>query len=139
MLPAVHVVSESIAAPADVVYAFAQRVENLPRWAAGLAGGVERVDGDWFAASPMGRVRLVMAPPNPWRVLDHDVTLPDGRTVHNAMRVTPCEGGCVVAFVALRPPEFTDEAFAADLAAIARDLRTLRRLLEPAPPPSRPA
>src|SRR5262249_27425941 len=43
--------------PADV-YAFASNPENLPRWASGLSGSIENVNGDWIATSPMGKVKV---------------------------------------------------------------------------------
>ncbi len=48
--------------------------------------------------------------------------LPDGQRFHNAMRVTPSDDGCAVAFVLLRMPGVTDEAFENDAAHVARDL-----------------
>jgi len=109
-----RIVSESLDLPATTVYDFAHRAENLPRWAAGLASTVQR-DGDhWVADSPMGRIRIAMAAPNAFGVLDHDVTGPDGRTFHNAMRVTPSGDGCVLSFTVLRMPEMDDADFERD-------------------------
>jgi hypothetical protein len=59
--------------------------------------------------------------------------LHDGRRFqhfHNAMRVTPSGDGCVVAFVLLRMPGVTDEAFENDAAHVARDLGALKALVE---------
>ncbi len=125
-----RVIAETIDVDADVAYAFACAPERLPLWASGLATGIAQQADGWFAESPMGRIRVEMAPHNPFRVLDHDVTLPDGQRFHNAMRITPSGDGCVVAFVLLRMPEVTDKAFENDAAHVARDLRTLKALLE---------
>ena len=73
--------------PAAEVYRYAADPAHLPEWAAGLAGGIARVDGEWVADSPMGRVVVRFAPDNPFGVLDHDVVLPDGTTVTNPLRV----------------------------------------------------
>jgi len=127
-----RIVSEAIDVPPDVVYEFARTMKNLPRWASGLAAGVGQEGGEWFTDSPMGRVKVSMAPRNDFRVLDHDVTLPDGRTVHNAFRVTSAGEGSLVAFVVLRLPGTTPEAFATDVAHVAKDLRALKTLLEAA-------
>ncbi len=122
-----RIVSESIDIPAAAVYDYARQVENLPEWAAGLATAVQR-DGDhWFAASPMGRIRIDMAPRNDFGVLDHDVTTPDGTTFHNAMRVTPSGDGCVLHFVVLRMPDAGDAEFERDCGLVAADLRSLGR------------
>lgn len=124
------VVSQAIDAPADAVYAFASRMDNLPLWASGLAAGIVQRDGHWFAQSPMGEVRVDMAPANAFGVMDHDVTLPDGTTVHNAFRVTPCGDGCLLTFVVLRLEGVDLESFEADVAHVRRDLVTLKQKME---------
>jgi len=126
-----RIVSQPVAAPAARVYAFARRMDALPRWASGLARGVHEEGGRWFAASPMGRVEVAMAADNPHGVLDHDVTLPDGRVAHNAFRVTPLgPDASLLSFVVLRPAGADDAAFEADVAHVRRDLRALAGLLE---------
>lgn len=124
------VVNQAVAVDAREVYDFARRMENLPLWASGLASGITQEDGTWFAESPMGRVQVAMAAANDFGVLDHDVTLPDGTEVHNAMRVTPCGGGSLLSFVALRPEGASDEDFSADVAHVRQDLAALKDLLE---------
>ncbi|MDM0052323.1 SRPBCC family protein [Variovorax sp. J22R115] len=124
------VVSETVGVPAKVVYDFSRQMENLPLWASGLAAGIQQRDGAWFADSPMGQVKVEMAPVNPFGVLDHDVTLPDGVRVHNALRVTPCGDGSLLTFVVLRLAGVSQESFDADVAHVRRDLAALKRLLE---------
>ena len=125
-----RVVTQSVDVAADDVYRFASQMEKLPRWASGVAGGIEQQDGAWFAQSPMGRVKIEMAAPNKSGVLDHDVTLPDGTRVHNALRVTPCGPGSLLTFVVLRLPGVGQEAFDADVAHVRKDLAALKKLLE---------
>jgi len=129
-----RIVSQPVAVDADTAYDFAHRIENLPQWAAGLASSLVRQDGHWFGETPGGRVRVDMVPRNDWRVMDHDVTLPDGSTWHNAFRVTPTGAGSLLAFVVLRMPGATDAEFERDCALVAADLRTLATLLEGLPP-----
>ena len=124
------VVSETVGVPAKVVYDFSRQMENLPLWASGLAAGIRQRDGAWFADSPMGQVEVEMAPVNPFGVLDHDVTLPDGVRVHNAFRVTPCGEGSLLSFVVLRPPDASAQSFEADVAHVRRDLAALKQLVE---------
>ena len=50
----------------------------------------------------MGRVTVAFAPPNPFGILDHRVTLPSGETVDNPMRVIPNADGCDVVFTVHR-------------------------------------
>ena len=96
-------ISTTIDRRADDVYAFASDPRNLARWASGLANGVvESHDGAWVVESPMGRVTVAFAPPNPFGILDHRVTLPSGETVDNPMRVIPNADGCDVVFTVHR-------------------------------------
>jgi hypothetical protein len=116
-------------APTDV-YAFASDPENISKWAAGLASSTLRRDGDvWLADSPMGAIRIRFTPPNAYGVLDHDVTLPSGDTVHNAMRVIPNGTGSEVTFSLFQRAMSADE-LARDAAAVTRDLEKLRTLLD---------
>jgi hypothetical protein len=133
IFPAVRHVSVSILRRPAEVYAFAAAPENLPRWAKGLSGSIEEVDGEWVADSPMGKVKVRFAGHNALGVLDHDVTLPSGETVHNPMRVVANAEGSEVVFTLFRRPGMSDEAFAADAKAIAADLAELKRLLEARP------
>ena len=122
-------ISVVIPRPAAEVYAFARDPENLVRWAAGLATGV-RVDGDdLLTDSPMGEVRVRFAAANPFGVLDHDVTLPDGTVVNNPLRVLVHPDGAEVLFT-VRRLGMTDAEFDRDCAAVQRDLETLKGLLQ---------
>jgi predicted 3-demethylubiquinone-9 3-methyltransferase (glyoxalase superfamily) len=121
--------------PADV-YEFASDPRNLPRWARGLARSeVREVRDEWMADSPMGTVRIRFVPRNPHGVLDHDVTLESGVTVHNPMRVVRNGEGSELTFTLIRQPGMSDERLAADRAAVEADLRTLKELLERRPRP----
>lgn len=126
-------VSVSISRSPAEVYAFAADPANLPRWAAGLSGAIAQVDGEWIAESPMGRVTVRFAPPNAFGVLDHDVTLPSGETVHNPLRVVANGDGSEVIFTLYRRPGVSEEELADDTRAIERDLGTLKGLLEAGP------
>ena len=124
-------ISITIDRPAAEVYDLAADPLNLPRWAAGLAGATVERDGDrWFTDSPMGRVTFTFAPRNPFGVLDHDVTLPSGETVHNPLRVISDGDGCEVVFTLRQRPGVTDEEFEQDARAVATDLAALKSLVE---------
>lgn len=125
--------------PADV-YDFASDPKNLPRWAAGLARAEAGMEGDRLVAdSPMGKVKIQFAAKNPYGVLDHDVELESGVSVHNPMRVVPNGEGSEFTFTLIRRPGMSDEAFAGDQAAVDKDLRTLKELLERTTPEREPA
>lgn len=111
---------------------FARDPEHLPAWAAGLAAGPLRREGDDLVMpSPMGEVRVRFAPENELGVLDHDVTLPDGTTVHNPLRVLRHPLGAEVVFSLRRLDGVEADAFEADARAVTADLERLRALLEP--------
>ena len=130
IFPEVRHVSVSIARPPAEVYAFAAEPLNLPRWARGLSGSIQEVNGEWVADSPMGRVRIRFAPPNAFGVLDHDVVLESGESFHNPMRVVANGEGSEVVFTLYRRPGMTAEELEGDARTIGEDLRTLKRLLE---------
>ncbi|MBI3985804.1 MAG: SRPBCC family protein [Lentisphaerae bacterium] len=119
--------------PSDV-YEFASDPRNLPRWAGGLARSEVKKDGDeWLMEAPFGRVRVKFAERNAFGVMDHDVKLESGVTIHNPMRVVPHGEGSEFVFTLIRQPGTTDEKFAADKAAVENDLKTLKGLLEREP------
>jgi hypothetical protein len=116
--------------PAEV-YEFASDPRNLPRWAAGLSRSEVRKDGDeWVADAPFGKVRVRFAQRNSFGVMDHDVKLESGVTIHNPMRVVPNREGSEFIFTLIRQPGVSDRQFAKDKAAVEKDLRTLKELLE---------
>lgn len=113
------------------VYDFAADPHNLPTWASGLAGS--KVEGDghqWFTESPMGRVTFAFAPRNDFGVLDHDVTLPSGQIVYNPLRVIRDGDECEVVFTLRQRPEMTKDDFERDADAVAKDLATLKSVVE---------
>ena len=92
-------ISVSINRSAAQVYEFASNPKNLPKWAAGLSGSIKKVDEDWIAESPVGRVKVRFTERNQFGVLDHDVTLPSsGVKVYNPMRVLPNNDGSELVF-----------------------------------------
>jgi hypothetical protein len=63
-------------------------------------------------------------------VMDHDVKLESGVTVHNAVRVVPNGEGSEFVFTLIRQPGMSDGQLAKDKAAVESDLKTLKDLLE---------
>ena len=112
------------------VYDFGSIPENFPGWATGLGRRFEKSGEEWTAEDPDGRpIRIRFSRPNEYGVLDHTVFV-DGNENRNAMRVVPNGTGAEVMFTLLRAPGTTDSAFAADAAAVERDLNALKALLE---------
>ena len=128
-LPARYI-SISIARPFREVYDFVSNPENLPLWAAGLSGSISNIDGAWIAESGMGRVRVEFAPSNEFGVLDHTVTLATRRVVLQPDADLRQRRGQRNSLHAVPQPGVDDEAFEADAAAVARDLATLKGILE---------
>lgn len=121
-------VSTVIGASADLVYDFVSDPDNLPKWAAGLASSeVVRRGDDLLAESPMGTVTIRFVPRNTLGVVDHDVILPNGDTVHNPLRVLPHPEGAEVVFT-LRQLAMSDAEFDQDTRMVEEDLERLRAL-----------
>jgi hypothetical protein len=123
-------VSVSIARPPSAVYEFTVNGANLPRWASGLGESVQDAGQEWLAEGPLGRIRIRFAALNELGVLDHDVVLPSGETVHNPMRVVPNEAGSELTFSLFRLPGVSAQQFATDADWVERDLKRLKALLE---------
>ena len=123
-------ISVSINRSAAQVYDFASNPENLPKWAAGLSGSIQKIDADWVAESSMGAVKVKFAEKNKFGVLDHDVTLPAGVKVYNPMRVFPNNDGSELIFTLYRRPGVSDQELAEDTRAVEKDLAKLKTLLE---------
>jgi hypothetical protein len=123
-------VSVHIDRPFADVYAYGSDPSHWPAWAPGLLSSLEQVDGQWVAESGMGRLVIEFTPPNPFGVLDHDVTLVTGERFHNPMRVLPDGEASEVVFTVRRQPEMTDAEFERDSGAVLADLQTLKRILE---------
>lgn len=134
MIHPARLVSVTIARPLAEVAAFLADPANFPRWASGLAGGLQPSPagegGEWAVATPEGRIRIRFSPPNSYGVADHWVTLPDGSVVYVPLRAVANGEGCEVTLTLFRLPGMDEARFAADLAWVERDLDRLRHVLE---------
>ena len=123
-------VSVSINRSADQVYEFASNPKNLPKWAAGLSGSIKKINDDWIAESPMGRIKVKFAGKNKFGILDHDVILPSGEKVYNPMHVFPNNDGSELIFTLYQRPDMSDKMFEDDAKLVKMDLEKLKTLLE---------
>jgi len=123
-------ISVSINRPANDVYEFTSNPENLPKWAAGLGGSIKKVNGDWIAESPMGRIKVKFADKNKFGILDHNVTLPSGEKFYNPMRVFPNNDGSELIFTLYRRPQMSGKMFEEDAKLVKKDMEKLKILLE---------
>jgi len=126
--PARHI-SRFIACKPSQVCAFLADHRNLPKWAAGLSAGISEENGIVFSDSPMGKVQVRFAHGSELGIFDHDVTLPDGQTMHNPLRVLKNDTGSEVVFTLYRHEGVTDEAYEKDATLIAADLERLEAAL----------
>ena len=132
MLQPARILTIGIDRPLPEVAAFLAEPRNYPRWASGLADGVEPLpeSGDeWLASTPHGRLRIRFSPANPFGVADHWVRLEDGRIVYVPLRAVANGDGSTVELTLFRQPGEDDESFAADCDWVRRDLLKLRRVL----------
>ncbi len=127
--PVQHI-SISINRTADKVYEYVAKPENLPQWASGLSGSIKRVGESWIAESPMGQVKVRFAPQNTFAVWDHDVTLPNGETVHNPMRIVRNDRDSEVVFTLFQRPGMSQQDMQSDAAQVFEDLLKLKMILE---------
>jgi hypothetical protein len=123
-------ISVSIERPPDEVYSFVSNPENLPKWATGLGRSIKKLNDEWIADSPMGRVKIRFAEENKFGVLDHEVFLESGVTINNPVRVIANGNGSEIFFTLIRHPDMSDEKFAQDAEWVEKDLRILKGLLE---------
>lgn len=112
------------------VYAFVSNSENLPKWAAGLAGSVKKSGGDWIVDTPQGPAKIRFAPKNDLGVLDHYVTIASGVEIYVPLRVIANGSGSEVTLTLFRLPDMSDQQYAEDQKAVERDLKTLKEILE---------
>jgi hypothetical protein len=123
-------ISRVVSASPKAVYDFAANVDNLPKWASGLAQTtVTREGSTLWVESPMGRASVRFIAPNDFGVLDHEVTLPSGDTVTNPLRVIAHPDGAEVVFT-VRQLDLSDDEFDRDARTVADDLDRLRELVE---------
>lgn len=119
-----------IQADPDRVYDVARDLENLPKWAQGLAKADVTRDGDELVVeSPMGQVRVRFVARNQYGVADHDVTLQSGTTITNPLRVLAHPDGSEVVFT-VRQIELSDDDFERDCSMVSDDLQRLKRFIE---------
>jgi hypothetical protein len=129
-----RVITQRVACTWQRAYALAADPLHLPDWASGLANSALRRDGDhWVATTPQGAAILRFAPANEFGVLDHWVMLEGLEQIYLPFRVIDAGPGvCEFQFTLFRQPHMDAAAFARDAEWVARDLQSLRQILEAA-------
>lgn len=122
-------ISVSINRSADEVYRFASRAENFPKWVA-FVRSISKQGDLWIGKTDQGDIQIKWPEPNAFGILDHEVTLANGQTVNNPMRVIANNKGCEFVFTLFRMPGRTQAEFEEDAKAVAADLQTLKEMME---------
>jgi hypothetical protein len=120
----------SINRPPSLVYEFASNPENLPQWVRSFCLSVRKSGDEWQMETPSGWVGIQFVPANDFGVLDHVVTLPDGQSILNSMRVVANGEGSEVMFTLFQLPGMSDEQFAKDAGMVEADLWSLKAVLD---------
>ncbi len=122
--------STSIRRPGHEVYNFVRNPENLPSWATGVGTNLRRDGSRWIIDMPDGPVEIRFVDRNDFGVLDHFVTTGDGHVFFNPMRVVDNDVDSEIIFTVFQCPGVSDDQFIADAETVARDLQSLKALLE---------
>lgn len=111
------------------VYGFlAEPLSNA--WAQGLGHSLRLEDGRYVGEGPAGPISIRFSPRNDFGVADHWVAVAPGVEVDVPLRVVPDGRGSLVMLTLFRQPGMGDAQFAADAAAVEKDLVALMRLME---------
>ncbi len=126
--------SVRIERPLAEVYRFTAEPRNFSRWAAGLGTLTVQAEDTWQAETAQGPVRVRFSAPNSYGILDHYV-MPEtgpgaGNEIYIPMRVIANGAGTELLFTLFRLDGWSEAQFAADAAAVERDLQALKALLE---------
>ena len=125
-----RLISVSIDRPVEVVYDFASKPENLPKWASGLGQSITKMGDAWRVETPQGPLQVRFTARNNFGVLDHYVLPGSGPEIYLPMRVVANGAGSEIIFTLFRLPGISEEKFAADADWVRRDLKALKALLE---------
>ena len=120
----------SIAVSLDTAYDFAHRPENFPSWAAGMSSSLHETEDGWIAETPEGKATVRFSALNEHGVIDHRVQIEGKPEIYIPLRMIAQGDATLVELVLFRLPGMTDEQYEADVAAVTRDLATLKALLE---------
>jgi hypothetical protein len=124
------VVHLSIDAPPEDVVAFLSDLENWKTWAPWITSVTRDSSGAWVVGTDDGGMTFRFGEPNTLGVLDHDVTLASGVTVHNALRVVPNGTGSELAMVLLEWPHMASGDFERDVSAVNADFDKIKHVIE---------
>ncbi len=123
-------ITVSIDLPRAAIYKFASNPENLPQWVQSFCLSGRKSGDAWQMETPIGWVGIQFVPTNEFGVLDHVVTLPDGQSILNPMRVVANGEGSEVMFTLFQLPGMSEEQYSQDAEMVEADLWSLKAVLE---------
>lgn len=123
-------ISISINKPADKVIEFASNPEHFPVWVKFIQSIKKKTENTWMAETDLGSIQIDFTPKNNFGIIDHWVTIPDGSTVYNPLRVLVNGTGSELVFTLFWMPYRTEEEFNEDATFVKADLRKIKALLE---------
>ena len=123
-------ISISINCTKEKVYEFASNPENFPDWLDFLKTISKKSDTIWNAETDLGNIEIEFVAKNEFGIIDHIVTLPEGAKIKNVLRVIENGDGSEVVFTLFRLAEKTEKEFNDDANLVAKDLKTLKNILE---------
>ena len=127
------IATANITASAGSGCAFASNPANMLQWAPAFVKSIANVNCEWIIDSNLGTVKIEFAPANSFGLLGHVVTLPDGQTFNNPMRVVPVGADSLVTGTLFRQERKSDSDFERDAAMVESDPQALKRTVEPLP------
>jgi hypothetical protein len=125
-----EVVHVSILAPPREVIAFLVDVHNWTLWAPWIRSISRSSDRGWTFDTDAGQMAVRFVEQNILGVLDHEVTLQSGVSVHNSMRVLANGSGSELMMVVFQSPDVSSDQFARDVEAVRDDLARIKTLSE---------
>lgn len=127
------VIHTSIESPRHSLLSYLSDLQNWRDWAPWVRSVKKTGDRDWTLDTDIGSMKVRFVDANTLGVLDHDVTLENGLTVHNSMRVLQNGVGSELVMVLFQAPRVSDEEFARDIQAVTDDLARLKIAVEKRP------
>ena len=130
--PTLHArtITVSIDCPTTTVYEYVLDGRRLPEWS--VFQSATPSDRGWLVEIAGEPRELRYVERNPYGVLDHFVTQPDGQILHVPMRAIPNGSGTEVLVTVLQLPEVSALHFEETAAQVQQDLHQLKEVLESA-------
>jgi hypothetical protein len=125
-----EVVHTSILASPQEVIAFLSDMNDWKTWAPWIRSVRRSSARDWTLDTEAGVMEVHFVEPNSLGVLDHDVTLASGVTVHNSMRVLANGSGSELVMVLIQQPAMSAAEFERDVQAVRDDLARIKQVAE---------